>query len=30
MSTFQDLYGPAQVVFQEMITSRLKDELLRQ
>ncbi|CMD09573.1 membrane protein [Mycobacterium tuberculosis] len=30
VSTFQDLYGPAQVVFQEMITSRLKDELLRQ
>ncbi|BBX76147.1 TIGR04255 family protein [Mycobacterium shinjukuense] len=30
VSTFQDLYGPARVVFQEMITNRLKDELLRQ
>nr|WP_232070659.1 TIGR04255 family protein [Mycobacterium lacus] len=29
-TTFQDLYGPAQSVFQETITSRLKDELLRQ
>lgn len=30
VSTFQDLYGPARVVFQDMITSRLKEELLRQ
>lgn len=30
LQTYGDLYGPAQAVFQEMITSRLKDELLRQ
>jgi hypothetical protein len=24
------LYGPAQGVFQDMLTARLKDELLRQ
>ncbi|QUR68956.1 TIGR04255 family protein [Mycobacterium spongiae] len=30
VSTFQDLYGPAQVIFQEMITGRLKEELMRQ
>jgi len=30
ITTFQDLYGPAQGVFQDMLTARLKDELLRQ
>lgn len=30
VSTFQDLYGPARVVFQDLITNRLKEELLRQ
>ncbi|VDM90633.1 hypothetical protein MB901379_04239 [Mycobacterium basiliense] len=30
VSTFQDLYGPAREVFQDMITGRLKEELLRQ
>lgn len=29
-TTFRDLYGPVQSVFQEMLTSRLKDDLLRQ
>ena len=28
--TVQDLYGPARTVFQEMITYRLKEDLLRQ
>jgi uncharacterized protein (TIGR04255 family) len=27
-TTFQDLYDPARTVFQEMLTSRLKDDLL--
>ncbi|KAA1251837.1 TIGR04255 family protein [Mycobacterium simiae] len=30
VSTFKDLYGPAREVFQDLITSRLKEELLRQ
>lgn len=30
VSTLQDLYVPARSLFQEMITSRLKDDLLRQ
>jgi uncharacterized protein (TIGR04255 family) len=30
VTTIQDLYVPARSVFQEMITSRLKDDLLRQ
>ena len=30
ITTVQDLYVPARSVFQEMITSRLKDDLLRQ
>ncbi|HTQ20825.1 TIGR04255 family protein [Mycobacterium sp.] len=30
VTTVQDLYVPARSVFQEMITSRLKDDLLRQ
>ena len=29
VSTYRDLYAPAQTVFQDMLTSRLKDELLR-
>jgi hypothetical protein len=29
VTTFQDLYEPSQTVFQEMLTSRLKDDLLR-
>ncbi|OBF23804.1 hypothetical protein AWC13_19725 [Mycobacterium kubicae] len=29
VTMFRDLYGPAQSVFQELLTSRLKDELLR-
>jgi uncharacterized protein (TIGR04255 family) len=29
LSTFEDLYEPARIVFQEMLTSRLKDDLLR-
>ncbi|BDB45087.1 MULTISPECIES: TIGR04255 family protein [Mycobacterium] len=29
VSTFRDLYAPAQTVFQDMLTTRLKDELLR-
>jgi uncharacterized protein (TIGR04255 family) len=29
LATYQDLYGPARSVFQEMLTSRLKEELLR-
>ncbi len=29
LSTFQDLYEPARVVFQEMLTTRMKDDLLR-
>jgi uncharacterized protein (TIGR04255 family) len=28
LTTFQDLYQPARTVFQEMLTSRLKDDLL--
>ena len=28
LTTFQDLYEPARTVFQEMLTSRLKDDLL--
>ncbi|MCV7350120.1 TIGR04255 family protein [Mycobacterium parmense] len=28
LTTFQDLYDPARTVFQEMLTSRLKDDLL--
>jgi uncharacterized protein (TIGR04255 family) len=28
LTTFQDLYEPARIVFQEMLTSRLKDDLL--
>jgi uncharacterized protein (TIGR04255 family) len=28
-TTFQDLYEPARTVFQEMLTNRLKDDLLR-
>ncbi len=30
VSTFQNLYGPAQTVFQETLTDRLKEDLLRQ
>jgi uncharacterized protein (TIGR04255 family) len=30
ISTYQALYGPARTVFQEMLTSRMKDDLLRQ
>jgi uncharacterized protein (TIGR04255 family) len=30
ITTYQDLYGPARSVFQDMITNRLKDDLLRQ
>jgi uncharacterized protein (TIGR04255 family) len=30
VTTLQDLYVPAHSVFQEMITGRLKDDLLRQ
>lgn len=30
LATFRDLYGPAQSVFQEMLTGHLKDGLLRQ
>jgi uncharacterized protein (TIGR04255 family) len=29
LTTFQDLYEPARTVFQEMLTNRLKDDLLR-
>src|ERR1700744_4354688 len=29
LTTFQDLYEPARTVFQEMLTTRLKDDLLR-
>lgn len=29
VSTYRDLYAPAQTVFQDMLTPRLKDELLR-
>lgn len=29
LMTFQDLYEPARTVFQEMLTARLKDDLLR-
>lgn len=29
LSTFRELYSPAQTVFQDMLTARLKDELLR-
>jgi uncharacterized protein (TIGR04255 family) len=29
VSTYRELYAPAQTVFQDMLTSRLKDELLR-
>lgn len=29
VSTYRDLYAPAQTVFQDMLTTRLKDELLR-
>lgn len=29
LSTFRDLYAPAQTVFQDMLTTRLKDDLLR-
>jgi uncharacterized protein (TIGR04255 family) len=29
LTTFQDLYEPARSVFQEMLTTRLKDDLLR-
>jgi uncharacterized protein (TIGR04255 family) len=29
VSTYRELYVPAQTVFQDMLTSRLKDELLR-
>ncbi len=29
MTTIQDLYGPARSVFQDMLTGRLKEELLR-
>ncbi len=28
LTTFQDLYDPARTVFQEMLTSRMKDDLL--
>ena len=28
LTTFEDLYEPARTVFQEMLTSRLKDDLL--
>jgi uncharacterized protein (TIGR04255 family) len=30
LSTYQALYAPARSVFQEMLTSRMKDDLLRQ
>ncbi len=30
LSTYQGLYAPARSVFQEMLTSRMKDDLLRQ
>ena len=30
ISTYQALYSPARTVFQEMLTSRMKDDLLRQ
>ena len=30
LTTYQDLYAPARGVFQDALTSRLKDELLRQ
>jgi uncharacterized protein (TIGR04255 family) len=29
VSTYRELYAPAQTVFQDMLTTRLKDELLR-
>ncbi|MFV0496221.1 TIGR04255 family protein [Mycobacterium sp.] len=29
ISTYQDLYRPAQTIFQDVLTSRLKEELLR-